>query len=106
MSELFYARATDPDTSHIAAANLNHFNMKPAEQVIYRILLNEIMTDEVLVNKYHDYCQALALPKLMRSASAIRTLRVKMYRDGVLRCTGVGKSSSGNPARLWTAKEL
>lgn len=100
----FMARTTDPHTSHIAAANLNHMNMKPAEILILNILTDAVMTDEELVEKYQE--QAQYHSGLQRSGSAIRTLRVKMYRDDLVRCVGVGTSSSGNPARLWTAKEL
>ena len=105
MSETrFMARTTDPQTSHLAAANLNHMDMKPAEILILNILTGAVMTDEELVDKYQE--QAQYHTGLQRSPSAIRTLRVRMYRDDLVACVGLGKSSSGNTARLWTAKEL
>ena len=105
MSELFYARTSDPDTSHLAAATLNHFNMKPAEKIIYNLLEGRNLTDEQLVDEYQETA-SLLFPKLQRSPQAIRTLRVKMYRDGLLKVAGMGKSRAGNPARIWTALEL
>lgn len=105
MSELFYARTSDPDTSHLAAATLNHFNMKPCEQLIYKLLNGRNLTDEQLVEEYQDTA-GIVDRKLQRSPSAIRTLRVKMYRDGLLRVAGIGTTRSGNKARLWTALEL
>ena len=105
MSDLFYARTTDPETSHLAAATLNHFNMKPAEKIIYNLLEGRNLTDEQLVDEYQDTA-SLLFPKLQRSPQAIRTLRVKMYRDGLLRVAGVGTSRAGHKARLWTALEL
>lgn len=105
MSELFFARNSDPETSHLAAATLNHFNMKPAEQLIYKLLNGQKLTDEELVEQYQETASLLD-PKLQRSPQAIRTLRVKMYRDGLVRVVGVGKSRAGHPARIWTALEL
>jgi hypothetical protein len=105
MSDLFFARTSDPNTSHQAAANLNHFNMKPAEQLIYQLLKGRNLTDEELIAEYQETA-TLTNPKLQRSPSAIRTLRVKMYRDGLLRVVGVGKSSSGNAMRIWTTLEI
>jgi hypothetical protein len=105
MSELFFARTSDPETSHLAAANLNHMNMKPCESIIYRLLNGRNLTDEELVNEYQATAELID-PKLQRSPSAIRTLRVKMYRDGLLRVVGVGTSSSGHRMRIWTALEL
>ncbi len=104
MNKTFNARTTDPNTSHIAAANLNHIGMKPAELLILNILTEKVMTDEELVETYQE--NAKYYTGLQRSPSAIRTIRVKLYRDGLIRCTGLGKSSSGNPARLWTALEI
>lgn len=103
MNKTFNARTSDPETSHLAAANLNHIGMKPAEILILNILTGTVMTDEELVERYQELAPFWGI---QRSASAIRTLRVKMYRDGLLRCTGLGKSSSGNSARLWTALEI
>lgn len=105
MSDLFFARTQDPETSHLAALNLNHFDMKPCEKLIYQILDGRAMTDEQLVDEYHQTASVVN-PKLFRSPQAIRTMRVKMYRDGLLRVTGVGVTRSGNKARLWTALEL
>ena len=103
MNKTFHARNTDPNTSHLAAASLNHIGMKPAEILILNILTDAVMTDEVLVEKFQEQAPYYGL---QRSGSSIRTLRVKMYRDDLIQCVGLGKSSSGNPARLWTAKEI
>jgi hypothetical protein len=103
--DLFQARTTDPETSHIAAANLNHFDMKPVERILFNILKHGPMTDEELYGHYMDYIKVYDA-RLKRSPSAIRTLRHKMHKDDLIYCTGIGKSNAGNPSRLWKAKEL
>ena len=105
MSDLFYARNSDPETSHLAAANLNHFDMKPVEKILYKILKHGPMTDEELYGHYMDYIKVYDA-RLKRSPSAIRTIRNRMHKDDLIYCTGIGKSNAGNPSRLWKAKEL
>lgn len=103
--DLFFARTTDPETSHLAAANLNHFDMKPVEKILWRILKEGPFTDEDLYGHYIDYIKVYDA-KLYRSPSAIRTIRNKMHKDDLIYCTGIGQSNAGNPSRLWKAKEL
>jgi hypothetical protein len=97
----FHARASDPKTSHQAAASIDHFGLKPVEQTLIRILSNEICTDETLYEKYMDYVD-MGLCKLY-TPQAIRTIRVQMWRKNLLHVTGVGKNKAGRNARLWTA---
>lgn len=105
MSETFFARNTDPNTSHQAADLLNGMDMAGSEKLVYSLLTGAEMTDEKLVELYQVTAE-LANPKLQRSPSAIRTIRVKLYRQGMLRVVGIGKTRSGNSARIWTALEL
>lgn len=105
MSDLFHARTTDPETSHLAATNLNHFDMTPVEKLIWTILNGSQMTDEQLVERYLEVSRTTN-PKLVRSPQAIRTVRKYMYDKSLVRVVGLGVTRSGNKARIWTALEL
>jgi hypothetical protein len=97
----FHARASDPTTSHQAAASIDHFNLKPVEQVILNILSTEICTDETLYEKYRAYVHMGAVKSY--TPQGIRTVRVQMWRNNLIHVSGIGKNSAGRNARLWTA---
>lgn len=105
MTEQFFARNSDPVTSHQAADLLNAMDLTSCEKLIQSLLTGNKYTDEQLVDEYQIIAE-LANPKLQRSPSAIRTMRVNMYRKGLLEVVGIGKTRSGNSARIWTAREL
>jgi hypothetical protein len=104
MSNEFHARTTDPHTSHLAAANLNHVDLSEAKKLIMKILSEHVLSDEYLVDMYTEL--AAFNPKLSRSPQSIRTMRNQLHQDGLLRMVGIGTSKAGNPARLFTALEV
>jgi len=93
------ARATDPTTSHEAAASVK--NLSRTQSGILGILKTP-MTDEQLIVRYQRMC--LSLPELFPRASdsGIRSRRAELFKLGLIEPIGYGKSNSGRKAIIWS----
>jgi hypothetical protein len=96
----FHARATDPVTSHLAAASVDLTNLKPAEQTLIGIIKRHPnLNDDQIYERYLDLV-ALGMAKLY-TPQAIRTIRVNLWRDDFIHVAGVAVNSRGSKARIW-----
>jgi len=96
----FHARATDPVTSHLAAASVDLTNLKPAEQTLIGIIKRyPNLNDDQIYERYLDLV-ALGMAKLY-TPQAIRTIRVNLWRDDFIHVAGVAVNSRGSKARIW-----
>jgi hypothetical protein len=95
-----FARKSDPDTSHMAAATHEPVKVMGRAKAIYKLLFIP-MTDEQLVDAYQAAVDAgLAQPS---SPQAIRTSRCQLvYLEAVEMVEGqYGTTRMGNKARIW-----
>ena len=92
-----YARLTDPETSHEAAASVKDVP-KVAETILY--CLQSPMTDVELVNAYNAiYANG---DTVQASESGIRTKRNELWKQGKVVDTGHRKKTpSGRNAIVW-----
>lgn len=96
------ARSTDPTTSHLAAASVQH--LPESRQAVLRVFTDaarehdvRAMTDEELVLAYthHEY-------QPRQSESGIRTRRRELADAGYLVDTGQrGRTTSGRSSIMW-----
>lgn len=101
---IFHARATDPNTSHQAAASINYFSLKPAQRAIITIIKNNpAIGDDRIYELYLNQVQFGLMP--MYTPQAIRTMRVNLWRDGFIQVSGLGKNRFGRNIRLWMVTE-
>jgi len=95
-----WARKSDPDTSHMAAATHETAKVLSRAKVVYK-LLSIPMTDEQLCDAYHAAVEA----GLAKAASdqAIRTTRCQLvYLKAVEMVENeYGTTRMGNKARIW-----
>jgi hypothetical protein len=91
-----YARITDPQTSHEAAASV--LNLSATKQVILD-LLKFPATDEELVNRYQSLARMGQAPTA--SPSGIRSRRHELEVQGRVRALDYSKSSTGRKAIVW-----
>jgi len=92
-----YARITDPQTSHEAAASV--LNLSATKQAILD-LLKFPATDEELVNRYQSLARMGQAPTA--SPSGIRSRRAELVRLGLVKEVGFAKSASGRKATVWS----
>lgn len=91
------ARSTDPWTSHEAEASVKDV---PEKAQYLLKALKKPRTDEQMIEAYRAYRKAP-----WASESGLRTLRVKLYRAGLIVDTGkVLKTQSNRKAIVWQAK--
>ena len=90
------ARATDPDTSHAAAASVNR--VSETHQAIYTLILHHgPITDEALLPLLHKTFSLV-------SPSGARSRRAELVKMGRVRNTGnTAILESGRQATLWAA---
>lgn len=94
-----FARTTDPETSHEAAASVK--NLTATQDAILALFTSTsvALTDESLVALYH---RARSHGAPYASDSGIRSRRAELVRLGKLRDTGLKiKLASGRNAILW-----
>ena len=91
-----YARATDPLTSHAAAASVD--NISKTQQAIL-VLLRKKMTDEELVQAYLVRASLGKAPRA--SVSGIRSRRSELARLGLVQEAGITRTESNRAARVW-----
>mgnify|MGYP000364252033 CR=1 FL=1 len=95
------ARATDPATSHQAAASVQ--NVTATQSAVLR-LLTWPLTDEELVDQYYNLASVGGAPNA--SPSGIRSRRAELVARGLVQDSGERtKLSSGRQAIRWTASE-
>jgi hypothetical protein len=98
------ARTTDPETSHAAAASLEHLTER--RQAVWAILAEYgPLTDEALLAIYDQFAEDRIVPP--QSPSGIRTRRNELTKLGLAIDTGQrGTTVSGRAAILWGAVDL
>lgn len=89
-----YARNTDPQTSHEAAASTTEKALSRLETMVLAILENYDAADEALVTKI----TASGYPA---SPQGIRTARVALARRGLIEVVGEGVTKYGRKCRIW-----
>lgn len=98
----FFARKSDPETSHMAAAQHDRERVIGIRDGVKRLLVIS-MTDEQLVDAY----EAAAEAKLVKYATpqAIRSARAQLVHMGQVEpVPGVyGETRLGNKCRVWIA---
>jgi hypothetical protein len=91
------ARKTDPWTSHEASRSVNHSEAK--EKALLKIL-RKPMTDEQMVELYLAKALSNELP--WASPSGLRTLRNRLWKDGLVKDTSKTiVTRSGRKAIVW-----
>lgn len=91
------ARKTDPQTSHEAARSVKNSDLKI--ECLLKALARP-RTDEGMIEAYRNMKKSP-----MASESGLRTLRVYLYRQGLVRDTGERrKTASGRNAIVWQAE--
>jgi hypothetical protein len=96
-----YARRTDPQTSHDAAASV--INIKPIQKIILQ-LLHFPKTDEELVKAYSELVEKGAAP--WSSPSGLRTRRHELTDMGYVQDSDLRvKTYSGRSAIVWRLTE-
>ncbi len=98
------ARTTDPETSHAAAASLEHLTER--RQAVWAILAEYgPLTDEALLAIYDQLADDGLIPP--QSPSGVRTRRNELTKLGLAIDTGQrGTTVSGRAAILWGAVDL
>lgn len=95
-----YARHTDPDTSHDAAASVKHIRI--SQRCVLAVLrTHSPLTDEELVTMYEDARRRFQVfPP--QSPSGIRTRRAELVKQGLVEYTGTKRPlASGRMAQTW-----
>ena len=96
-----YARRTDPQTSHDAAASV--INIKPIQKIILQ-LLSFPKTDEELVKAYNELTEKGEAP--WSSPSGLRTRRHELTDIGYVEDSDLRvKTYSGRQAIVWRLTE-
>lgn len=94
-----FARATDPTTSHEAAASVRGTTSKRAACLLALATLGPC-TDEQLFDYYQQHGPAHGWP--MQSPSGLRTRRAELVREGVVRDSKMRSlTASGRRSILW-----
>lgn len=104
-------RRTDPDTSHMAAATVAPRRQRVRDAVLSVVqdgcVVNPGLTHEDIVGMYQARVAEFGhVPPA--SASSIRTRVAELVDDGLVEMVPdtYGKTSMGNRARLWRAKNV
>lgn len=88
------ARATDPQTSHDAAASVR---LRQTHVTVYQLLRQGACTDEQLIARARSH-----LTLIQMSDSGIRSRRAELVRAGWARDTGQrGVTVAGRPTTIW-----
>lgn len=96
------ARATDPDTSHEAAATITPVTLRASQDAVLYVLREYgPMCDTDLIARYRQYADIEALPK--QSDSGIRTRRKELVTLGRVVLHGETTLESGNRSKTWRA---
>lgn len=98
-----YARHTDPETSHEAAASLRDDKVRASQQAVLMILLRfGPMTDTKLIEHYYSFGDF----QPQQSESGIRTRRGELVKKGRVRDSGKRERlASGRRSIVWEAVE-
>ena len=93
--EIAHARATDPETSHIAAASVQ---VSVSESFVLVCLtdIDKAVSDEELVDYIHD-----TYPDHKIADSRIRTARAKLVEKHLVRWAGRGRTKRDKTCNLW-----
>jgi hypothetical protein len=93
------ARATDPSTSHAAAASISDSRITATQHAILGLLFRRL-ADEELVDRYYTAVHAGLAPNA--SPSGIRSRRAALVAEGLVEDTGDReKTASGRQAIVW-----
>lgn len=96
----FFARKSDPVTSHEAANSVDEFKATQTQEAILK-LLKQAMTDQDLVFDYHVAVIRGDAPKA--SESGIRSRRAELAERKLVVPVGYKKLESGRRAIVWEA---
>jgi hypothetical protein len=93
------ARATDPTTSHEAAASVK--NLSRTQSGILGIL-RQPCTDELLIARYQNMVRLM--PELFPRASdsGIRSRRAELFKLGLVEPVGYSKTKSNRKTIIWS----
>ncbi len=88
--ELAYARTSDPDTSHEAAASLSSERIRQSQEAVLSLFRHaaEPMDDKTLVRLYQTMSAARPDLYLPQADSGIRTRRNELVKKGLIIFTG------------------
>jgi len=91
-----HARATDPETSHDAAASLSPKRLRDSQREVFDLfVMYGSMTDPMLQ-------RAAVIEKVEQSPSGLRTRRKELVDAGLVEDTGRRqKTKSGRKATVW-----
>jgi hypothetical protein len=93
------ARATDPSTSHAAAASAAHGQSTAQAGILHVLRTNGPLTDTALVDVYQRYARAgIVRPQ---SDSGIRSRRAELVASGQVLAAGRVRLPSGRLALRW-----
>lgn len=96
--EQAHARASDPETSHVAAARASKGLTQTKERILALLTIKGPMDDEALVEEFSDYYPGTATPQ------SIRSRRAELVRAGKVRFTGdYSVTHTGGKSRIWEA---
>ena len=98
--EQAHARASDPETSHKAAASV--VNLGRTREGIIKILKLRPCTDEQIAKDYEILVRTFGWPK--RTASGLRSRRKELCNMGFVESCGEGKTVSGRACQIWRLK--
>jgi len=93
-----YARATDPATSHAAAASVTEDTIRELHAAILQVLrMHPPLSDEQIRER-------LFADGVLTTPSGARTRRSELVHAGVVKDSGLrGTTKAGRPTILWTA---
>ena len=90
-----HARADDPETSWVAAANVR--KLTQTHERVLACLISGKGTDAEIIARYRDY-----YPEAKDTDQSIRSRRAELTRAGLIAFTGdYGQSENGGRARKW-----
>lgn len=91
-----HARATDPATSHEAAASISRAHVTAAQDaILISLRMRGPMTDEAIYEVVSKLIQI--------SPSGCRTRRAELVDAGKVIATGFGETARGRKCQIWSA---
>jgi hypothetical protein len=99
VTEMSFARQSDPRTSHLAAASISADHKVNVRTVILKLLELTPMTDPELCQAYTNLVYIGQAPKA--SDQHIRTQRKMLHDLQLVHVVGMAQTESGRQARVW-----
>lgn len=100
MSDRAYARRSDPETSHAAAASVR--DLRASQAAVYALFGRPFchqMSDDLLIVQYPFWQADAGWPQ--QSESGLRTRRQELAALGLLEVVGESRTPSGRRCRVW-----